>query len=511
MKKLLLTMLVVLCAAKVASAETINFVVDGICYQINTTNAHIATIVPGSYAGIDYASTLSGDLVIPSEVVNNGITYSVHSVNQSAFANCNNITSISLPNSLQILWYGAFKNCTSLTSLTIPASVTQIHGDGVNGLYGPTYGCDNLTTLVVEEGNPKYDSRDNCNAIIETATNKLLYACKGTTVPATVTTIGKSAFREITITSLVVPENVTKVEDYAFLGSTLKDITFEGVKTIDMFVFNNCQSLETVTLPASLESIGTGSFIDCVALADVYAYPAGGSVTLGDVIWAGVDQPNCNLHVYPADFDYYSTADQWKEFNVIDDLGVSIPDVYILGEVGTQTWAPNAGTKMEYNAETGLYTAAIECIDADQNGYDYFSFTTELAEYNDQGSWDYIAPFRFGAVSNDDFLVSDDLLGTELSLEPGGDAFKIPAGEYNLSLNYADMKLVITKKAEGKLGDANCDGKVDVNDVTTVINYILKKNPSPFSYDNANVNGDDTVSVMDVTLIIDMILHPSNY
>jgi hypothetical protein len=64
---------------------------------------------------------------------------------------------------------------------------------------------------------------------------------------------------------------------------------------------------------------------------------------------------------------------------------------------------------------------------------------------------------------------------------------------------------------EPKLGDANCDGKIDVNDVTTVINYILKKNPSPFSYDNANVNADDTVSVMDVTLIIDMILHPGNY
>jgi hypothetical protein len=62
-----------------------------------------------------------------------------------------------------------------------------------------------------------------------------------------------------------------------------------------------------------------------------------------------------------------------------------------------------------------------------------------------------------------------------------------------------------------KLGDANCDEKVDVNDVTAVINYILKKNPNPFSYDNANVNGDDKVDVMDVTLIIDMILHPNNY
>ena len=58
----------------------------------------------------------------------------------------------------------------------------------------------------------------------------------------------------------------------------------------------------------------------------------------------------------------------------------------------------------------------------------------------------------------------------------------------------------------GKPGDANGDDNVDVNDVTTVINYILGKNPTPFNYDNANVNGDTKVDVMDVTLIINMIL-----
>ena len=60
--------------------------------------------------------------------------------------------------------------------------------------------------------------------------------------------------------------------------------------------------------------------------------------------------------------------------------------------------------------------------------------------------------------------------------------------------------------AVGMPGDANEDDKVDVNDVTTTINYILSKNPSPFNYDNANVNGDNTVNVMDVTLIINLIL-----
>ena len=64
----------------------------------------------------------------------------------------------------------------------------------------------------------------------------------------------------------------------------------------------------------------------------------------------------------------------------------------------------------------------------------------------------------------------------------------------------------MTLSANGKPGDANGDGNVDVNDVTTIINYILGKNPNPFNYDNANVNGDTKVDVMDVTLIINIIL-----
>ena len=484
MKKNLLSLLVMLCAAATASAETITFTVDGVCYQVNTTNAPIATIVKGSYYGVDY-STLSGDLVIPSEVTYNGVTYSVHSVNQNAFANCENITSISLPNSLKIIWSGAFQYCTSLTSLTIPASVTNIYGDGSNSLNSPIFHCDNLTTLVVEEGNQVYDSRDNCNAIVETATNRLIHGCKGTVIPASVI-LGKNAFRGCSITDVVIPE---------------------GVTTIEQSAFNYCQSLKTVSLPSTLTKIDLFGFNGCDALSDIYAYPAGGSVTLGTLVWLNVPQADCNLHVYPEDVEYYSNADQWKEFNVIGDLGMTVSDVYILGEVGTQTWAPNAGTKMEYDAQTGLYTAAIECIDADQNGYDYFSFTTELAENNDDGGWAYIAPFRFGAVSEGDFLVSDDMLGIDLSLtSENGQAFKIPAGNYNLTLNYANMKLKIEKPTAGKPGDANEDGDVNVNDVTTVINSILGKNPNPFNFDNADVNGDGRVDVQDVTLIINMIL-----
>ncbi len=180
-----------------------------------------------------------------------------------------------------------------------------------------------------------------------------------------------------------------------------------------------------------------------------------------------------------------------------------IPDVYIMGEVGDQTWAPNAGVQMAYGEETGLYTAEIECKDADNNGYDYFSFTTQLAENADD--WDAIAAARFGAVSEGDFLVTDELLGQELSLEAGGDAYKVLKGKYNLTLDYANMKLIIEKVAEPFLqGDVNGDGEIDVRDITALIDVIMNSitdNP------RADVNQDGDIDVRDITALIDIIMN----
>ena len=206
-----------------------------------------------------------------------------------------------------------------------------------------------------------------------------------------------------------------------------------------------------------------------------------------------------------------------KSQNVtITQEAAEMPDIYILGEVGENSWAPNVGQQMTLNEETNLYTAEITCDGRNtDNGeqVNYFSFTTKLAEGATDEYWDTIADYRIGAVAeasetNPDanFWVTDEWIGKDLALTAGTNAFRIPKGKYNLSLNYNDMKLVIEKVATGKPGDANEDGEVDVRDITTIINYILGNNPSPFNFNNANVNGDETVNVMDVTAIINMIL-----
>ncbi len=124
-------------------------------------------------------------------------------------------------------------------------------------------------------------------------------------------------------------------------------------------------------------------------------------------------------------------------------------NVYILGEVNENAWAPNVGLPMDV-LEEGVYTANITC-DGRNEGYNYFSFTTVLAENNDQGGWDFILPFRFGAVSEGDFDVTDEMLGIELALTyEGGQAYKIPAGEYMLKVDLNNMKLIIYELAESR-------------------------------------------------------------
>ena len=186
---------------------------------------------------------------------------------------------------------------------------------------------------------------------------------------------------------------------------------------------------------------------------------------------------------------------------------VTLPEtVYILGEVNEQGWAPNAGTPMEYDAEKNVYTATVT-LNGRNSGYNYFSFTTRVAENDDQGGWDYILPYRFGAVSDGDFLVTDEMLGIELSMEKNGDAYKTPAGEYKLTVDLAKMKLIIEKVTQGhgyELGDVNHDEAVNIADVTALIDYLLGSGSACEIC--ANVNGDEGINIADVTSLIDKLL-----
>ena len=179
-------------------------------------------------------------------------------------------------------------------------------------------------------------------------------------------------------------------------------------------------------------------------------------------------------------------------------------DMYVLGEVNENGWAPNVGLKMDKAEDANTYTATVTC-DGRNDGFNYFSFTTKLAENADD--WDGIKDYRIGAVSDGDFWVTDEMLNTELALVLGETAFKIPGGKYDLTLNYDAMTLVINKIGSlYPVGDVNGDMKVDVEDVNACINIILELNVPGDYPGNADLNGDNKVDVEDVNAIINIIL-----
>ena len=184
------------------------------------------------------------------------------------------------------------------------------------------------------------------------------------------------------------------------------------------------------------------------------------------------------------------------EFTTLADL----KDVYMLGG-NDQPWDCTQGTMFTY--ENGVYKLNYT-FNADPS---YFSFTTELAENNDDGGWAYIEPFRFGAISDGDYWYTGEEDFISLTWDEYH-AIRIPAGEYNMTIDLNEMKLYIEKVgAEVLLGDVDNDGEVAIADVAALTDYLLGNDVDPFNALNADFDQDGEIAIADVAALIDYLLN----
>ncbi len=200
-----------------------------------------------------------------------------------------------IPNSVSIIADYAFAGLTNLTSINIPASVKKLS-------YTSFFECVNIDTFIVDPNNTVYDSRNNCNAIIETASNTLVRGCKNSTIPSTVTEIGCRSF---------------------YYVQKLNTITIpNSVKTIGNLAFNTCYDLATISIPTSVTYIGSKAFEGCDALTSITI--SSGVSYIGNNAFAGCTNLDSITFADPTGWKLYDS----ETSTIGEEIAVSTTDLY---------------------------------------------------------------------------------------------------------------------------------------------------------------------------------------
>lgn len=187
----------------------------------------------------------------------------------TGFYDAPNITCVYFPNTIvNLSGQELFGLCTKLEEIYICDTVTSAFR-GVNG------GLESLSKIVVSEKNEYYDSRNNCNAVIETATNTMHLACKTTIIPDSVDIIDSAYRSNSSITSIQIPYGVTRLEWVSFNCDKLTNVTIPDSVNYMCDAFKYCTSLRSIYIPSSVKTIEastytSSSFLGCSSSIKIY-------------------------------------------------------------------------------------------------------------------------------------------------------------------------------------------------------------------------------------------------
>lgn len=302
--------------------ETFNVAVDDVLFKFES-NRDIPTtltlvevsmtdkkpiIILGTVNG--YQVTKIDDYVFDQNQMLTKVTIQegVESIGNNAFR-FSSVEEVELPSTLKRLEHSAFGACPKMTKFHLPASVTYL---------GPEFLANNaLKTLTVDKDNPIFDSRDNCNAVIETASNTLIQASLSTTIPQSVTAIGR-------------------------------------------YGFGTMQMMTSVTIPSWITSIGDNAFQHCVSLQTIYCgiekpFP------ISEQTFLGVTE-NSKLYVPVGTKKLYQSTEGWNDFVFIEEMKGNIK-----GDVNGDNIVNVADIVEVINANNGMPSANYESNNADMN------------------------------------------------------------------------------------------------------------------------------------------------
>ena len=599
MKQMIKTSILLLALLMPATAIAYDFMVDSIYYVFNDNGGVSVATRDQNY------NSYSGDVVIPSTVTHDGITYTVTAIDVGAFTQSAELTSVVLPPTITRIGGSAFSKCTKMKDVIIPESVTVIGSyafsncnglrnmvipDGVDSIASRAFwecrylasihigrsvrfigesqfrGSWSLSSITVDSENPYFDSREDCQAIIEKATNTLLFGCRTSTIPYGVTKIAHSAFVTQSITDVTIPSTVTEIEDYAFLYTSLRGIDIpNSVTYIGEGAFYGCDYMNHVTLGNSVKYIGIDAFRDSENITSIHipssvefiGKRAFSTCELLDTITVASDNPyydsrdNCNAIIETATNRLISGCNKTVIPSTVTTIGelafhffpylrsILIPSNVTSIEYLAFFGCSGLSDVFCYNPDPSLIAMANGTFKLNSNRYDFRTLHVpngSESAYQAAPQW----PLYFGNIVGFD---PETVLTTSITLNRkqtklymgkhlrltatvlpdnaadksvtwrSGDERILTVDENGVMTPVKTGRTYVTATTnDGRNLNARCEVTVesfhcDINMCTQIIDYLLGGElPYYLDEDDADVNGDGIVNIEDVTELIDLLL-----